>query len=103
MRIQVCIKGQIDEHWSTWFEDLDISHDSQRDETLLCGEVLDQAALYGLLAKLRDLGLGLLSVTVSDAGSADNAAVADSNLEKGAPDKDHLGSSDLDDAEALDT
>jgi hypothetical protein len=79
MRIKVRIQGQIDEHWSEWFEDLEISHDSQRDETFLCGEVLDQAALYGLLAKLRDLGLSLLSVTVANAGGTDNNA-----LDKGA-------------------
>jgi hypothetical protein len=62
MRIQVRIKGKIDKHWSSWFEDLDISHDREREETLLSGEIPDQAALYGVLARLRDLGLALLSV-----------------------------------------
>ena len=65
MRIEIRIKGQIDEHWSAWFEDLEITHDAEQDETLLSGEVLDQAALYGVLAKLRDLGLALLSVQVA--------------------------------------
>jgi hypothetical protein len=62
MRIQIRIRGQIDEHWSPWFEDLEISHNREHDETLLCGEILDQAALYGILSSLRDLGLALLSV-----------------------------------------
>ena len=62
MRIHIRIQGQIDEHWSTWFEDLELAHDSEQDETILPGEILDQAALYGMLAKLRDLGLALHSV-----------------------------------------
>jgi hypothetical protein len=59
--IEIRVKGQIDEHWSDWFEDLTITHTDQ-DGTILSGTVVDQAALYGLLAKLRDLGLSLLSV-----------------------------------------
>jgi hypothetical protein len=59
--VEIRVKGQIDEHWSDWFEDLTITHTDQ-DETILSGTVVDQSALYGLLAKLRDLGLPLLSV-----------------------------------------
>jgi len=59
--VEIRVKGQLDEHWSDWFEDLTITHTDQ-DETILSGTVVDQAALYGLLAKLRDLGLPLLSV-----------------------------------------
>jgi hypothetical protein len=55
------VKGRIDEHWSDWFQGLTITHTDQ-DETILSGTVVDQAALYGLLARLRDLGLPLLSV-----------------------------------------
>ena len=55
------MKGRIDQHWSDWFEDLTITH-IEEDETVLTGSVADQAALYGLLAKLRDLGLALISV-----------------------------------------
>ena len=61
MRVEIRVKGRIAEHWMDWFEDLGITH-GQEDETLLAGEVVDQAALYGLLAKLRDLGLALVSV-----------------------------------------
>jgi hypothetical protein len=70
MRIEIRIQGQIDEHWSTWFEDLQVAHDAEQDETLLHGEVVDQAALYGVLSKLRDLGLALHSVQV-DPGEAE--------------------------------
>ena len=66
MRVEIRIRGQIDEHWSAWFEELQITHDREEDQTLLHGEIVDQAALYGLLAKLRDLGLALLSVSVAD-------------------------------------
>ena len=59
--VEIRVKGRIDEHWSDWFDDLTITHTDQ-DETILSGTVVDQAALYGLLAKLRDLGLPLLSV-----------------------------------------
>jgi hypothetical protein len=59
--IEIRVKGRIDERWSDWFEGLTITHTDQ-DETILSGTVVDQAALYGLLARLRDLGLPLLSV-----------------------------------------
>ena len=67
MNVEIRVSGQIDQHWSSWFEDLELSHDREQDETLLRGEIADQAALYGLLAKLRDLGLDLLSVQADQA------------------------------------
>ena len=63
--VEIRVKGQIDEHWSDWFEDLTITHTDQ-DETVLSGPIVDQAALYGLVAKLRDLGLSLLSVKCTE-------------------------------------
>jgi hypothetical protein len=60
-KVEIRIKGQIDPHWSTWFDDLAVEYTDQ-DETILRGTVADQGALYGLLARLRDLGLQLLSV-----------------------------------------
>ena len=57
---RIRVKGVLDEEWSDWFEGLTIV--PQDDETLLTGPVRDQAALHGLLAKVRDLGLPLLSV-----------------------------------------
>ena len=61
MQVEIRVKGQVDEQWSHWFEDLTVTH-TEQDETILTGEVVDQAALYGLVAKLRDLGLPLISV-----------------------------------------
>jgi hypothetical protein len=60
-KVEIRVKGQMDEHWSEWFQDFEILA-SEEDETILFGEVKDQAALYGLIAKLRDLGLNLISV-----------------------------------------
>lgn len=65
LRVEIRVKGQIDEHWSEWFEDLEVTTTDQ-DETILAGDVADQSALYGLLAKLRDLGLSLLSVNSTE-------------------------------------
>lgn len=58
---EIRVKGRIDENWSDWFAGLTITHTDQG-ETILTGPVVDQAALYGLLSKLRDLGLPLVSV-----------------------------------------
>jgi hypothetical protein len=55
------VKGRIDQSWSEWFQGLTISAAGE-DETVLCGPFADQAALYGILARLRDLGLPLVSV-----------------------------------------
>ena len=57
---QIKVKGSLDETWSDWFGALTIAR--QKDETLLIGQVRDQAALHGLLARIRDLGLPLLLV-----------------------------------------
>jgi hypothetical protein len=61
LRVEIRIGGQIADHWSSWFEGLAVSH-TEAGETVLSGDVADQAALYGLLARLRDLGLPLNSV-----------------------------------------
>ena len=60
-QIEIRVKGQIDERWSEWLDGLTITH-TEEDETVLTGSILDQAALYGLISKLRDLGLPLLAV-----------------------------------------
>ena len=58
---QIRVKGKLDPQWSDWFDGLMITP-QEGDETLLAGPVADQAALHGLLAKIRDLGLPLLLV-----------------------------------------
>jgi hypothetical protein len=55
------VRGVLDPGWSAWFEGLQVSSD-QAGQTTIAGPVTDQAALHGLLAKVRDLGLELLSV-----------------------------------------
>ena len=58
---QITLKGHLDLHWTDWFDGLTITHQANG-ETLLSGPVVDQAALYGLLLKIRDLNLPLLTV-----------------------------------------
>jgi hypothetical protein len=58
---EIRVRGVLDRHWSAWFEGLELSSD-QAGQTVIAGPVADQAALHGLLAKVRDLGLPLLSV-----------------------------------------
>ena len=58
---EIIVKGRLDSDWSEWFEGLLIAH-SDEGETVLSGQVRDQAALFGVLAKVRDLGLLLISV-----------------------------------------
>ncbi len=64
-QVEIKVKGQIDEKWSEWLGDLAITH-TEQDETVLAGPIIDQAALYGLLSKVRDLGLSLISVNLSE-------------------------------------
>ena len=59
--VEIRVKGHLDTQWAEWLDGLSITH-SEQNETILSGPVQDQAALYGLIAKLRDLGLPLLSV-----------------------------------------
>ena len=64
MRYVIRVKGHLDIFWQEWFENLLITH--ERDgTTLLSGPIKDQAALYGLLFKMRDLGLTLLELSAS--------------------------------------
>lgn len=58
---EIRVQGHLDDHWSQWLGGLAIDHDSEG-FTLLTGEIPDQAALHGLLVKIRDLGLLLVSL-----------------------------------------
>jgi hypothetical protein len=66
-RVEIRVEGHIDETWSEWFEGFTLTF-TEQNETVMTGEVPDQAALYGIIAKLRDLGLSLISVTSRDVG-----------------------------------
>ena len=70
-QVEIRVKGQIDEHWSDWFGGLTIRH-TDGDETILTGSIADQAALYGLIARLRDLGLPLIAVETSPQSTANS-------------------------------
>ena len=59
---EIRIKGHLENRWADWFEDLTLTA-LDNGETLLTGPVVDQAALHGLLRKVRDLAMPLLSVT----------------------------------------
>jgi hypothetical protein len=61
---EVRIDGHLGDHWSGWFEGLSLSHGS--DGTMTLRGVMDQAALHGLLARVRDLGITLISVKAVD-------------------------------------
>ena len=61
MRYVIRVKGHLDPFWQEWFGYLSITHE-QAGTTSLSGPIPDQAALYGVLIKMRDLGLTLLSL-----------------------------------------
>lgn len=57
---QICVRGHLDPAWADWFEGLVIDH-AESGNTILRGPIADQSALYGILNKLSDLGLALIS------------------------------------------
>jgi hypothetical protein len=62
MTYQIKIKSHLSSDWTDWFEGLTITAEEDGD-TLLTGPVIDQAALYGLIKKVRDLGMTLISLS----------------------------------------
>jgi hypothetical protein len=66
-RYEIRLKGRLDTRWAAWFDGLTLSHDSDG-TTIIHGPVADQAALYGLLQKTRDVGLPLISVNYVESG-----------------------------------
>jgi len=67
---QIRLKGHLGREWTGWFEGLTITLEEDGD-TLLTGPVIDQSALHGLLKKVRDLGLPLVSVCPVESGQTD--------------------------------
>jgi len=67
------VQGHLDLHWSAWFDGLTLTHQDDG-TTILHGVVRDQAELHGLLAKVRDLGTALISVTPLGVAASDDAA-----------------------------
>ena len=66
---QIRLKGHLGTQWTDWFEGLTITLEENGD-TLLTGPVIDQAALHGLLKKVRDLGMPLVSVSPVEPGAS---------------------------------
>ena len=62
---EIRLKGHLDESWANWFDDMTFVHEDDGTTTLR-GVIIDQAALHGLLKKIRDLGMPLLSVNLVD-------------------------------------
>jgi hypothetical protein len=70
---EIRLRGHLDQRWSTWFDGMTLtfSADPAGTLTILRGHVVDQAALHGLLARLRDVGLPLISITRVEPGPKD--------------------------------
>lgn len=68
---QLRLAGHLGQHWAEWFEGLTVTP-LDNGETLLTGPVADQAALHGVLRKVRDLGIPLLSVVCVNPGHAES-------------------------------
>jgi len=76
MIYQIRIKGHLGSQWTDWFGGLTITLEENGD-TLLTGPVIDQAALHGLLKKVRDLGMPLVSVIPLESDEANASEVKD--------------------------
>jgi len=64
-QVEIRVKGHIDPQWSEWLEGLAISHEEEG-LTILMGPLVDQPTLYGILTKLRDMGLSLTYVMIEE-------------------------------------
>jgi hypothetical protein len=71
MRYQIRVEGHLNSHWAQWFEGMDIDSDGVM--TVLTGSVADQSQLHGMLHRIRDLNLTLISVNKLD--SADEEKI----------------------------
>ncbi len=77
---EIIVKGHLDIDWSGWFEGLTITH-SDDGETMLTGQIRDQTALYGIITKVRDMGLSLIMVKYMAGDSAKEGSEQGSALE----------------------
>ncbi len=87
-RYEIRLAGRLDGRWAAWFDGLTVGHDVDG-TTVISGPIADQAALHGLLQRVRDLGLPLVSVTRGETDlpttlRTDRAGVADAGSQTGA-------------------
>lgn len=75
---QIRLKGHLDDQWTDWFAGLTITLE-ENGNTLLSGPLIDQAALHGLLKKIRDLGMPLVSIKRLESGQVDASDASQSN------------------------
>lgn len=91
---EICIKGRLGPQTAAWFEDmtLTVNEETIPPQTIIRGYIVDQAALYGLISRARDLGLTLLSVKrLAESGEGEAQALegdADDNTENSQPAED---------------
>jgi hypothetical protein len=86
--VEVRLEGLLDEQWAEWLEGFSLTHcisSGGERQTLLAGEVQDQAALYGLLAKLRDLGVKLVAVNFASLAGAQEEECSQDESEASLP------------------
>ncbi|HEY7340462.1 MAG TPA: hypothetical protein VH591_06260 [Ktedonobacterales bacterium] len=67
---EIRVRGRLDAHWAAWFEGMTLAYDG--DTTVLCGSLVDEAALHGVLSKVAELNLHLLSVNAVAMDEADS-------------------------------
>ncbi len=77
-RYEIRLQGHLDSRWAAWFDGLSLSNESDG-TTIIRGPVADQAALHGLLQKVRDLGLPLVSVTAIRPGQPRHLSTSPDN------------------------
>ncbi len=70
---RIIVKGHLSDEWSAWFDGLTVTR-MENGETTISGPIVDQSALHGVLIKIRDLGLPLLSVAHIEQNTDDEAA-----------------------------
>ena len=66
--VEIRVEGHLDESWAEWLEGFTLTH-TDENQTILAGVAPDQAALYGLIGKLRDLGVKLIAVNYEDSST----------------------------------
>jgi hypothetical protein len=74
MRCEIRVRGYLDGTWSAWFDGLTVTN-GERGESVLAGDLPDQAALHGVLHKVRDLAIPLLAVTCTGPDLRDDSSV----------------------------